>query len=51
MRGFSLANHTEDPIFDALSKSPELAGRFGNAVCLYTMPPGFDQGHLVKGYA
>ena len=48
--GFSLANNTNDSLFDELEKKPERAKQFANGMKLFSMRSGFENKHIVEGY-
>ncbi|KAI1207204.1 sterigmatocystin 8-O-methyltransferase [Annulohypoxylon truncatum] len=48
--GFSLANNTEDSIYQVLEKNPERASRFANTMIAYTMMTEYDTSHIFNNY-
>ncbi|KAI0012208.1 sterigmatocystin 8-O-methyltransferase [Xylariaceae sp. FL0662B] len=48
--GFSLANNTEDSIYQVLERNPERAYRFANTMITYTMMTEYDTSHIFNIY-
>ncbi|KAI1443297.1 sterigmatocystin 8-O-methyltransferase [Annulohypoxylon stygium] len=48
--GFSLANNTEDSIYQVLEKNPERAHRFANTMVTYIMMTEYDTSHIFNNY-
>ncbi|KAI3337281.1 S-adenosyl-L-methionine-dependent methyltransferase [Xylariaceae sp. AK1471] len=50
LKGFALANHCSESIYDILGKSPERAARFANAMSVYATGPGYHPRHTVDHF-
>ncbi|KAI1380126.1 sterigmatocystin 8-O-methyltransferase [Hypoxylon crocopeplum] len=48
--GFSLANNTEDSIYQVLERNPERAYRFANTMITYTMMTEYNTSHIFNNY-
>ncbi|KAF2655178.1 putative O-methyltransferase [Lophiostoma macrostomum CBS 122681] len=48
--GFALSHDTESSFFAEISKDPERARRFGNAMSFFTTGEGYSLSHLTDGY-
>ncbi|KAI0015114.1 S-adenosyl-L-methionine-dependent methyltransferase [Xylariomycetidae sp. FL0641] len=48
--GFSLANHTDQPIYEVFSQFPERARRFANAMRAFTQSTGFALRHVAENF-
>ena len=49
-QGFNLANDTSDPAYKELSKYPERAQRFADAMTLFSASEGFEPTYLANNY-
>ncbi|KAI0381216.1 S-adenosyl-L-methionine-dependent methyltransferase [Hypomontagnella monticulosa] len=48
--GFSLANQTDEAVYQVFSRFPERAQRFGNAMRSFTEGTGFELSHVVDNF-
>jgi hypothetical protein len=50
MKGYNIANHTNDTTFVHMAKVPGRVERFVNAMTLFSQGPGLSPEHLLSGF-